>query len=350
MDNSSISSSASIQETLSSVCAALKIQEEEFAIEKRKLSEEKKAFKKEKRAVYGNTEPSDVIPLNIGGNKTITVLRRTLTSIPGSMLASRFSGIWDDSLEKDRDGNFFIDQRFELFEPLINYLRDRANGTVLYPLPSPTFENAKDKIDFYRMLEYYSLTHGVYPTSLKIRHGSEDNVEQNSSWKVDAKEWTTFRLEKDDHYRHIKSYQIKIGSVQRIQIGWEYEKKDIPDYSQGNMLGVGDIKYTSAIDLTRSCFLFDGGNTAIQGLDLVEGTVIRSVNQGRELYVNDRLVASTSETNSDGVMLIPDPKDRWGEIKQDYRNAYYNDFSDADMHPVISVKGVFEVTLVEFIE
>ena len=31
-------------------------------------------------------------------------------SVPGSMLASRFSGRWDDGLEKDKHGNFFIDK------------------------------------------------------------------------------------------------------------------------------------------------------------------------------------------------------------------------------------------------
>jgi hypothetical protein len=29
------------------------------------------------------------------------------------MLAAKFSGRWDDSLEKDADGNFFIDQPIE---------------------------------------------------------------------------------------------------------------------------------------------------------------------------------------------------------------------------------------------
>jgi hypothetical protein len=43
----------------------------------------------------------------------IDVLCRTLTSVEGSMLAAKFSGRWDDSLEKDADGNFFIDQPIE---------------------------------------------------------------------------------------------------------------------------------------------------------------------------------------------------------------------------------------------
>jgi hypothetical protein len=35
----------------------------------------------------------------------------------GSMLAAKFSGRWDDSLEKDAHGNFFIDEPVELFQP-----------------------------------------------------------------------------------------------------------------------------------------------------------------------------------------------------------------------------------------
>jgi hypothetical protein len=49
---------------------------------------------------------SDVLHLNVGGSTNIAVLRRTLTHFENSMLASRFSGRWDDSIEKDKDGNF----------------------------------------------------------------------------------------------------------------------------------------------------------------------------------------------------------------------------------------------------
>ena len=80
-------------------------------------------------------KPSDVLRLNVGGT-CIDVLRRTLTSVEGSMLATRFSGRWDDSLEKDADGNFFIDQPIELFLPLVNLFtcsRMRDSPRALMP-------------------------------------------------------------------------------------------------------------------------------------------------------------------------------------------------------------------------
>ena len=64
--------------------------------------------------LYESDNPSmgndaDVIQLNVGGSTNIAVLRRTLTQFEDSMLAAKFSGRWDDSLEKDRDGNIFVD-------------------------------------------------------------------------------------------------------------------------------------------------------------------------------------------------------------------------------------------------
>lgn len=99
--------------------------------------------------------PCDVLHLNVGGTLT-AVLRKTLTSVEGSMLASRFSGRWDDSLEKDKDGNFFIDQPMELFGPMIDYLRAKACETALAPpVTTPDFENEKKRRDFVRMVEYF---------------------------------------------------------------------------------------------------------------------------------------------------------------------------------------------------
>ncbi len=99
--------------------------------------------------------PCDVLHLNVGGTLT-AVLRKTLTSVDGSMLASRFSGRWDDCLEKDKDGNFFIDQPMELFGPMIDYLRAKACETALAPpVTTPEFENEKKRRDFVRMVEYF---------------------------------------------------------------------------------------------------------------------------------------------------------------------------------------------------
>lgn len=320
-----------VGDALASLSKLLQDREEELEAREEKLLSEQKNFERERFAVYGDTRPSDVLHLNVGGTRT-AVLRRTLTSVPGSMLASRFSGRWDDSIEKDKDGNFFIDQPFSLFEPMLDYLRNRSNGTELYSLVS----NNLQYTDFHRMVEYYGMTHGIFPTHLTLDFGSREAVEMISPLKVNANEWVTFEVSLGGHSRCIKSYELTLGSVQRIQIGWKYGGSEVK-FSGGNSLGVGDVANTSAIDLSRSCYLIDGTSTSIHGLEHKEGTIVRSEDYGKNWYVDGKLVATASETREDGVVQSFEPK-RWSNVQ----NAC------SHMHPVISIKGEFEITSVEF--
>lgn len=163
----------SIKATLENTLEALpqRLKERELLLEKREHEFEKRVAAFEKETGYNmnmQQAHSDVLQLNIGGTVT-SVLRRTLTSVHGSMLASRFSGRWDDSLEKDRDDNFFIDQPIELFLPMIDYLRARNTETPLGPeVTSPEFENETTRRNFVRMVEYFGMTPGIYPTVMEI--------------------------------------------------------------------------------------------------------------------------------------------------------------------------------------
>ena len=136
--------------------------------EERKMSSDR--LEKEK-ANLGCGDASDVIYLNVGGTLMAT-LRRTLTYVEDSMLAARFSGRWDESIEKDKDGNFFIDQPIELFLLMIDFIRNKQNQTPLIEAPqSPNvndFVNNRHKMytDFTRMVEYFSATPGIYPVEL----------------------------------------------------------------------------------------------------------------------------------------------------------------------------------------
>ena len=103
---------------------------------------------------------SDIIQLNVGGQTNIAVHRRTLTQFQDSMLAAKFSGRWDDSMEHDRDGNIFIDQDPDNFFILINYLRLRMNNRSRQV---PDKHMPKATYSFCSMLEYYDLMPGVYP-------------------------------------------------------------------------------------------------------------------------------------------------------------------------------------------
>lgn len=115
---------------------------------------------------FESTHPSigsdnDVIQLNVGGQTNIAVLRNTLTQFEDSMLAAKFSGRWDDSIEKDRDGNIFVDEDPDNFSLLLKFLRMRMKnnnqgGSV------PERHRPKATYEFCSMLEYYNLMQGVY--------------------------------------------------------------------------------------------------------------------------------------------------------------------------------------------
>lgn len=71
-----------------------------------------------------------------------------------------------------------------------------------------------------------------------------------------------------------------------------------------NKLGLGDLQYASAIDLSRLRYLVDGQNTLIDGLEHKVGTIVRTEDFGNTLYeyVNDKLVVTASTTRDDGVV------------------------------------------------
>jgi len=119
------------------------------------LQSDRRALEEEKNHVFCGNDMSDILKLNVGGIKTVAVQRSTLCAIEGSMLASSFSGRWDDSLPKDTDGAFFIDFDPELFLPLLEYLRlQGAHGSSL-PQVIPQVPGRES--DFASMLNFYCI-------------------------------------------------------------------------------------------------------------------------------------------------------------------------------------------------
>jgi len=141
------------------------------------------------------------------------------------MLASKFSGRWDDSIEKDKDGNFFIDEDATVFMQLLDYLRKcdkRKNNDILIPPPVATF-------DFCWMLEYYDLIFSVYPHEWVPING-----EGSSSVKPDHPDkpfvlnspdsMCSFELDLDKERQrkpaHVRSFLAEFALDTKGQIGW----------------------------------------------------------------------------------------------------------------------------------
>ena len=223
---------------------------------------------------------------------------------------------------------------------MIDYLRDKQMETPKYPVKSPEGEDTK----FFRMLEYYSMTQGIYPTSLQIQYAPtdlDDNaVRLKSSLEVVTNEWVSFKLVRHGHYRNIRAFEVQLGEVQRVQIGWEYRpnRDDNTDkFEYGPSTGVGDVENTYAIDLSRSCYLWNGGNKRdVPGLELKEGTIIRSEKFGQKWWVDGKLVASTGD-DAEGVVKID-------TLQLTSGHPCSNEY----LLPAISIKGSAKVTEIEY--
>jgi len=222
--------------------------------EREREAEELKRVIEQENPCLGH--PSDVLHLNVGGTR-IDVLRRTLTSVEGSMLASRFSGRWDDSLEKDADGNFFIDQPIELFLPMVNYLRARACMTPRVPFVKSPKVSGELYTDFMGMLEYYGMTLGVYPFEIKQVYGNSDSqVSGYPEYEVNTEQRTLFQLLpcKGNHNSSVKSFEVTFGRLSTAQVGWmvSYENLELDDQTSS----VGGVEGSIGIDCVRSCIAY----------------------------------------------------------------------------------------------
>ena len=199
---------------------ALKQREDEL----QKAEEE---FSNEAAKAYGATKPDDVITLNISGTKH-QVLRSTLCYVEGSLLASMFSGRWDDSLVKDDQGAFFIDQPYEHFKALLDFFRSCKSAAVSGPPASIAgFGGVATSPPFMRMVDYYNCTPEVYPVEIKCDAGrGRPKIGQYPNMSVEyehredeEKIMSAFRLSSIGHNRLVARASFILGDHDYIRFG-----------------------------------------------------------------------------------------------------------------------------------
>jgi hypothetical protein len=76
-----------------------------------------------------------------------------------------FSGRWEDSLERDKDGAVFFDFNPQYFLVILEYLRAKKIATPAHPAPLPKV--AEDQAEsFNNLLEYLGLSDEIAPTEI----------------------------------------------------------------------------------------------------------------------------------------------------------------------------------------
>ncbi len=135
--------------------------------ERAKMMEEVQAYNAEKdRMEAFVASVDDIIDLNVGGQKLRTT-RSTLCQVEGSLLASMFSGRWEDSLKRDKDGAVFFDFNAQHFVLILDYLRQNKIESPENPAPLPKVSD--DQLQsFTNLVDYLGLNDDIVPSSTDI--------------------------------------------------------------------------------------------------------------------------------------------------------------------------------------
>jgi BTB/POZ domain len=215
-------------------------------------------------------EPDDILPLNVGGRTGITVHRSTLTLIEHSILGAKFSKNWEGGLDKDEQGNIFVDQDPDLFMILVNYLRAKRNDVLHLGVFSPPLSH-----EFDLMLHYYDLMLGVYPVQIQQLNGvaADATITQYPDFSISATEFRTFDLTAAYcHKRRIKSFKVVVGDYSKLLVGWRDPRTEKFD-------GVDDLvgcRASIAIDVGKRMYQYAGTERAQELLEQVtSGVTIR---------------------------------------------------------------------------
>jgi hypothetical protein len=139
--------------------------------ERAKMKAELDAYNAEKQRMKAvEVSDNDIIHLNVGGHK-LTTKRSTLCQVEGSLLASMFSGRWEDSLERDKDGAIFFDFNPQYFLVILEYLRAKKIATPGHPAPLPKV--AEDQAEsFNNLLGYLGLSDEIVPAEKCLARNS----------------------------------------------------------------------------------------------------------------------------------------------------------------------------------
>eukprot|EP00933_Yihiella_yeosuensis_P004682 TRINITY_DN10906_c0_g1_i3.p1 TRINITY_DN10906_c0_g1~~TRINITY_DN10906_c0_g1_i3.p1 ORF type:complete len:357 (+),score=71.95 TRINITY_DN10906_c0_g1_i3:42-1112(+) len=150
---------------------------EAVAVARRQLEDEKSKMQS------ANIGKNDLIGLNFGGEQVVVVKRSLLLMFENSMLARMFSGRYEDQLDRDKDGNVFLDYSPKIMTPLIEHLRLCRDSSPEETVSLPELEGGLQK-SWSKMLKFFGLIDMFQATAFI---GIKQNV------KIDElKGWTMF--------------------------------------------------------------------------------------------------------------------------------------------------------------
>ena len=170
------------------------------------------------RMVAVTMNNNDIIHLNVGGQK-MTTKRSTLCQVEGSLLASMFSGRWEDGLERDKDGCIFFDFNPQYFSLILDYLRAKKIETpekpaLLRKVPSEQLNNFDILVGYLGLKEELTLTLTITET-FKSHRSPGINIEENGAVAVHGSNHSYQYVLGENIYKEGEiCWQLKLESFQ----------------------------------------------------------------------------------------------------------------------------------------
>jgi len=149
-----------VEQSYESLVSAFNESLKELNQQREALQQERMQFEKEKLQMCKvAVREDDVISLNVGG-KLMDCKRSTLCQVEGSLLASMFSGLWEEQLERDKQGRFFLEFNPNCFCKVLDWLRSKRIESPDRPAPLPVI--AKDlTAEYHSLVSYLGLADGL---------------------------------------------------------------------------------------------------------------------------------------------------------------------------------------------
>ena len=298
---------------------------------------------------------SDILTLNIGGEKLTQTRRSTLTYCAGSKLAEQFSGRWDELL-KDSQGHYFIDHDPETFVPLLKFVRVLSAMTLLeydtLPPMTPSFRNDSfQEVAFRRLVDSYDLTNVLYNyeiyqygrnlqtwsnrTLISHEHSILELTLENSTAK--AKYFCLDRPSRnsgDCHSRKIQAFQVTLERSTDASIGWIRRNNVFCNDAQELRRETRPIIFSSS-ERKLHCAGLNGTvvSHAFRNVEFTDESVIRcrkrQYSGELEWFVDGSLVVSTCRALPFGQTSLEDSTDPpsrrvgWSLIDADFEMIPY---------------------------
>lgn len=108
----------------------------------------------------------DVVDLNVRG-QIITVKRKTLCHVPGSLLELMFSGRWESSLDRDAQGRVFLEFNPTCFQAVVDSLSNARAHDRPPPLASPHVPSELLP-EFLSLVQYLGLQDALQPAVRRV--------------------------------------------------------------------------------------------------------------------------------------------------------------------------------------